>query len=161
MAKMCSPTDTHRFILRYYQNNKSNAFHGIYVITHHTLWYSLDRWSIVSDCFITTTKTTPEFVFNQAETTECVLVQARFRPWDCLWTRGSRRTFANTDFTGRFRVVFFVCVIVLYILDTMLLCHLKETAVTVYRKRVRISTTWSWSNFLVDPGTTSQSTNQN
>ncbi len=46
------------------------AFHRTYVITHHTLWYSLVRWSVgLLNCFLTTTKHPPEFVFNRAETT--------------------------------------------------------------------------------------------
>ncbi len=40
MAKTCSPT----------------AFNGTYVITHNTAWYSLVRWSVGSDCFLTTTE---------------------------------------------------------------------------------------------------------
>ncbi len=40
MAKTCSPT----------------AFHRTYVITHYTAWYSLVRWSVGSDCFLTTTE---------------------------------------------------------------------------------------------------------
>ncbi len=46
------------------------AFHRTYVITHHTLWYSLVRCSVgLLNCFLTTTKPPPEFVFNRAETT--------------------------------------------------------------------------------------------
>ncbi len=46
------------------------AFHRTYVITHHTLWYRLVRWSVgLLNCFLTTTKPPPEFVFNRAETT--------------------------------------------------------------------------------------------
>ncbi len=40
MAKTCSPT----------------AFNGTYVITHYTAWYSLVRWSVGSNCFLTTTE---------------------------------------------------------------------------------------------------------
>ncbi len=32
------------------------AFNGTYVITHYTAWYSLVRWSVGSDCFLTTTE---------------------------------------------------------------------------------------------------------
>ncbi len=34
----------------------THAFHGTYVITHYTVWYSLVRWSVGSDCFLTTTE---------------------------------------------------------------------------------------------------------
>ncbi len=39
---------------RAHPQTSSTAFHGTYVITH--VWYSLVRWSVGSDCFLTTTE---------------------------------------------------------------------------------------------------------
>ncbi len=42
------------------------AFHRTYVITHHTVWYSLVRWIGLLSHY---NRTAPEFVFNRVETT--------------------------------------------------------------------------------------------